>query len=396
MTVLRLSSLPLAELGGVEFHYIDGSFQGGRKTVTHEYPNSDTRYVEDLGRLENIYNINAKTDDNVNNKTRDALIKVLNRSGIITLVHPRYGEKNVVCKGYTASDDITELGVTNFSITLEIASRNILPVTQKKKGFLADQKSKILGENEAAFDAGVDSVKNAKDKFDDFNATVKKAARQVNRLADQVQGIGDSFADFSTSINEIVNSSSRLVQAPSKLAASFRTAFDNLGVAYETSKQLFGVTSSFAGFDERDQVTLGNSARQKSIRNNQDQINNFINVAALATALDAAANIDYETLDELNQTREDIANSFDKLPDNINQDLLDSLNAMRRATNGVLDNIGLSVPRVINIDQVNPLPLHILVYSMYGNLDRLDQIRLLNNFVDTSQVSGSIKLLSNG
>jgi len=61
-----------------------------------------------------------------------------------------------------------------------------------------------------------------------------------------------------------------------------------------------------------------------------------------------------------------------------------------------LDNIALSLPRVINIDQVNPLPLHILVYSMYGNLDRLDQIRLLNNFVDTSQVSGSIKLLSNG
>ncbi len=396
MALFRLSSLPTASLGGVEVNYIDGTFEGGRKTITHEYPNSDTRFVEDQGLLENIYNITFTTDNNTSNRTRDALIKVLNKSGIQTLIHPFYGEKNVVCKGYTVADSPTSIGMTTFSVTLEVASRNVLPVAKKKKGFLADLKSKILGENEAVFDAGVDSVKNAKDKFDDFNASTQKAAREMNRLADRVQGVGDSFSDFATSMNVIIDSSAALVQAPSKLAASFRTAFDNLGVAYETAKELFGVTSSFAGFDERNQVALGNSSRQKSIRNNQDQLNNFINVAALATALDAAANIDYENLDEVNQTRDIISNSFDSLPDNIDQGLRDSLTQMRIASNDVLNEIALSTPRIITIDQANPLPLHVLVYSMYGNLDRLDQIRLLNNFIDTSQVSGSIKLLSDG
>ncbi len=39
------------------------------KLVTHEFPDSDTRNVEDLGKLQKIYNVNALIDITTNKIT---------------------------------------------------------------------------------------------------------------------------------------------------------------------------------------------------------------------------------------------------------------------------------------------------------------------------------------
>ena len=49
MTIFNIAKLPLGSFRGAEFHMQDVSTEGGIKTVTHEYPGSDNRYVEELG-----------------------------------------------------------------------------------------------------------------------------------------------------------------------------------------------------------------------------------------------------------------------------------------------------------------------------------------------------------
>ena len=395
MTIFNTANLPEGQFRDAYFFYQDSSGTGGRKTITHEYPNKKERYVEDNGGLEKKFSLNVFTDDNVSYADRDGLIEALDESGIGTLIHPEFDELQVVCVGYSFNSSIKELGITKFSIEFEIASLNILPTaTNGNKGFLANLKSKILGDNEKAFDAGFKSVKNAKAKFDSGVKTLKRTANKINNVAKQIQGAGDSFADFATSLNQIVASANKLVQAPSILASNLRTAFDNMGVAFNNSKDLFETTKKLFGFNERDQVIVGKSQIQLDIKANQDQINNFVNVAVLATAYDASANIEYTNLQELNQVIDDLENGFNSLGD-IDKGLYDTLVQMKIEATNIFSQLAISLPNIANYEVFNPISLNCLTYKLYGSLDQKETIRLLNNFGDTSKIQGTIKILTN-
>lgn len=395
MTIFNIGKLPFASFKGVDFHYQESSITGGRKTITHEYPDSNDRYVEDLGRLEKSFTITAFIDTNVSFVDRDALIKVLEEEGIGTLIHPEYGEQNVVVVGYTANNDIKTLGITKFDITFRRAERNKLPTTIKgNKGFLANLKSKILGQNEAAFNEKWASVVKAKAKFDSANQTVKKAMREVQNFTRVAQGSTDTISDLTTTLNEIINTSASLVQTPSVLATKLGTAFDNLSVAYNNSSDVVNVVKNMFGFNERDRVAIGTSQLSKDIRGNQDQINNFINASALAVAYDAAANIEYKNLDELNDINTVLENGFNVMPDNLDRNVYNSLIEMRIEINNLFANLAIGLPQVIDYEAKN-ISLNVLVYQLYGSLELKNTIRDLNQFQDTSRINGIIKILSN-
>lgn len=396
MTIFNTARLPDGQFREAFFFYQESSGSGGRKTQTHEYPNKTERYVEDLGGLEKKFTLNVFTDDNVSYSERDDLIKALDEAGVGTLVHPSFGDLEVVVVGYTFTESVKELGITKFTINFEVASQNILPTKiTATKGFLAQLKSDILGDNEKAFDKGWKSVKNAKAKFDSGVKTLKRTANKINNIAKQIQGLGDSFADLTTSLNQIVNSAKKLVQAPSVLASNLRTAFNNLGVAFKNSKDLFNTTKKLFGFNERDQAIVGNSQIQKDIKTNQDQLNNFVNVAVLATAYDASVNIEYNNLQELNQVIADLENGFNQLPDTIDKNLRDALLQMKIEATNIFSELAISLPNVASYNVINPISLNNLIFKLYGSLELKETIRLLNNFGDTSQIQGNIKILTN-
>lgn len=396
MTIFNTARLPDGQFRDAFFFYQESSGSGGRKTQTHEYPNKTERYVEDLGGLEKKFTLNVFTDDNVSYSERDALIKELDKAGVGTLVHPSFGDLEVVVVGYTFAESVKELGITKFTINFEVASQNVLPTkTTATKGRLAQLKSDILGDNEKAFDDGWQSVKNAKAKFDSGVKTLKRTANKINNIAKQIQGAGDSFADAITSLNQIVNSANKLVQAPSVLASNLRTSFDNLGVAFKNSKDLFNTTKKLFGFNESDQAIVGNSQIQKDIKTNQDQLNNFVNVAVLAIAYDASVNIEYNNLQELNQVIADLENGFNQLPDTIDKNLRDALLQMKIEATNIFSQLAISLPNVASYNVINPISLNNLIFKLYGSLELKETIRLLNNFGDTSQIQGNIKILTN-
>lgn len=396
MTIFNTARLPDGQFRDAFFFYQESSGSGGRKTQTHEYPNKTERYVEDLGGLEKKFTLNVFTDDNVSYSERDDLIKELDKAGVGTLVHPSFGDLEVVVVGYTFAESVKELGITKFTINFEVASQNVLPTkTTATKGRLAQLKSDILGDNEKAFDDGWQSVKNAKAKFDSGVKTLKRTANKINNIAKQIQGAGDSFADAITSLNQIVNSANKLVQAPSVLASNLRTSFDNLGVAFKNSKDLFNTTKKLFGFNESDQAIVGNSQIQKDIKTNQDQLNNFVNVAVLATAYDASVNIEYNNLQELNQVIADLENGFNQLPDTIDKNLRDALLQMKIEATNIFSELAISLPNVASYNVINPISLNNLIFKLYGSLELKETIRLLNNFGDTSQIQGNIKILTN-
>jgi len=398
MTIFNIGKLPVGSFRGAEFHLQDISTDGGRQTITHQYPGSSNRYVEDMGGFDQKFIVSVLVDNNVNYDDRDALKIALTTSGSGSLVLPTSSadELQVVAIGYNQIDNINELGISRFTINFEIASLNVLPGGSKaNKGFLSGLKDSILGENKAAFDKTWKSVKDTKSKFDSANKTIKKAMREVDRATRVAQGSLDTISDLTTTINQVVATSANLVQTPAALSTKMKQVFDNLSVAYSSSQDVLDVCKSMFGFNERDQDASGSSQFKQDIKNNQDQVNNLINASALALAYNAAATIDYSNYDELSTVNSDLENGFELLPNNLNRDVYRLMLSMRIELTNIFGTLSIRLPRVITYDVLNPVSLNVLVYDLYGSLDLKNTIRDLNQFVDTSQIQGSIKILSN-
>ena len=88
-----------ASFRGVPFKVEEESAGTGRRVETHEYPNRDKPYTEDLGKVTFRPSITAYVVGDDCFDQRDRLIEALNKPGPGTLVHPTYGELKVCVDG---------------------------------------------------------------------------------------------------------------------------------------------------------------------------------------------------------------------------------------------------------------------------------------------------------
>ena len=109
-----------ASFRGAEFLVPSSSVSGGRKTAVHEYPNRNTRYVEDLGAMPRTFDltgiIHQDKDGEEYFTRRDALLKALEEPGQGTLVHPTFGSVDVAAQPYSLSEEQSALGAATFTM----------------------------------------------------------------------------------------------------------------------------------------------------------------------------------------------------------------------------------------------------------------------------------------
>lgn len=388
MTTFNRKRFREASFKKAKFEFKSSSADGGIKFADFDYPSSK-REIKYLGTRKKDFTIECYTNDSKNFKARDNLIKKLEDKKAGLLKHPLLGNFYCYAISYSCKDSINELGKTDFTIEFrQVDTDNAL--LKKSKGFLESLKSNILGKYEDVFDKAWDNVKNAKEKFDSAVDTLKDVSEKINNVANTISSAGDSFGDFATSINQIIGSANNLVQSPRILASNLKTAFQNLGVAYNSSKDLFNVCKNLFNINEKDRDVIGNSENSIAIRNNQEELNKMVQVYAIATALDACVNIDYENTDEINQVINDIAIDFSEYDVAVKSSLIQ----MRAEAISILYEQAVSLPNVIYYNIDKPKSINLVVYSIYGSLEKKEAIRKLNNIQDSRFVSGQIKILT--
>ena len=87
--------LETASFRGVSFHIESENASFGRRVQTHEFPNRDKPYSEDLGRIALRPNITAYVMGDDCLAQRDRLLDALNKPGPGTLIHPTLGKMTV-------------------------------------------------------------------------------------------------------------------------------------------------------------------------------------------------------------------------------------------------------------------------------------------------------------
>ncbi|HIH8978117.1 TPA: DNA circularization protein [Serratia marcescens] len=282
------SRLQPASFRGVPFSVESDEGTFGRRVQTHEYPNRDKPYTEDLGRATRRFTISAYLigDDYIDQ--RDRLIAAVDTPGPGTLVHPNYGEMAISVDGEVrVSHSNNEGRMCRISFSFVEAGELSFPTSGVATG-------QVLVSSCSALD---DSIGDA---FSSFGLGGLSDFIQSDVL-DQATAMINTVADAFTMVDEGIAAAARLLQGdlsvllmPPSSGMNFVNALQKM---WRAGNRLTGDASDLVTLiDTLSGVTLGHDLAPRGVWNTDSTTTqvvksqqNYVAEAIRTTAISEAA-----------------------------------------------------------------------------------------------------------
>lgn len=436
MTDPYLQRLVQASWRGVVFSVRSEELpSGGRKIALHEFPNSDERFVEDLGEIPPRFTITAFVHGLDWLERAQALENALREAGPGRLVMPTFGAWTVWALPYSKSASQTTVGEIAFQ--LEFAtSRAIAGIIESQPApemvFAAgdDSRAAIGGAFGKIFSAPSDSL--------GFGAMLSDVTSVANETFSAVSTIlnADSLGEMTGAIRSLLGNAGGLLNDPINLALEFFGIDEDAPGLWQIISEGLDTLSSVsalldfaknfgnnfaliqADLDSGAKVSPGtttslwaatttdridrNDAREAIVDSNQ--------LAALVTAYEQAANADYQTVSEVQGIREQLEDVYSEkmqidaqdagsVP--ANAEVREAMAALRVRALAVLDQKSQSAWLTSQVLIGGGLTATSLTYLLYAesitnDLDaRTYQVRQLNQQTNCMAMSGELTVLRN-
>lgn len=418
-----------ASFRNIEFVLDDETTEDGRKIVSHEFVNSDKRFVEDLGRIPIIFSIRGFVHGDGASpgfRERDALKEALNKKGVGRLVHPVYGSVDVVADPYSVSSSMRDAGKFNFRMVFRSLSSDREPFVQPSRGVFGDTISPdqqnllvtppvALSENpnfatqsqlaDIAQDARDVVAQSAEDIFveatdqDYFDKISEIYQQGIDKIRDVTETIEDQ-ALRSLGLTEVT----RLFVDPPGFLSNPEILFPALSSLY---RDLSGAGTFNrwieAGEDFIELFSLGTETKRSDdiSHTNGALISNY-QVNALINCYQSAVTTDFNTVDELEEAEsniealyQDVVNNpiDDSVMTNVNfPDLKLLLQEIRSTATIIFSQKEQNVFKVVTFDSKRRSFLQ-TTYDLYGNLDNLTVIANLNQSINASTPKTPIQVV---
>lgn len=399
-TLFNYSQLQEGSFRGVPFFMEnDGTTTGGRKNITHEYPNTDKRFVEDLGLLRKTFAIVVMVDTTTTFANRDELIEALEKEGAGELIHPFYGSRRVFNKGYSV---VNRYGIAVFNITFETVNNNVLPSPERSNTSLVENQknstrsivSGVLGD---VFDVTVGGFK----VFEKGVGKVNSSTEVMLDAANSVLNTTNELGNFQNLIFDTQDNLITLAKTPSLLASRYEILFENFELVPQRGKDLFDMVRNLFDFGDDDTDTKTDTQIQRQIKTNNEVVNNLIKANALAIGYNTAINLNYRNEEELLDVQNILETQYESIIDELDFSTANSIQALRSNALVIFNRLEKSVPKIFTIDVNTYKNIHQIVYNYYGNFAnsdeyerRVDDIIDLNGITNPSKIRGTIKLLT--
>lgn len=381
---------------GVPFLIEKSDTRSGRKTVTHEFPNSDSRFVEDLGQLRSVFTITGWISGDFYFGLRNELIRALDTPGIGILVHPFLGLREVTSTTYRVEEKTNSLGIAIFTMTFEESQPNKAPLALINTS--AEIAQDIIALMSSLSDNTSSEFSVSKNSSINFNSALKK----INSCSDLFteatkQYVNDEefINNFSDILLKYKENSILLVSDPSDLGASNSDLFNGANELASTSLEGFELMTRFFDYgdddDPIDPITISRSQRLK----NNEIFNIQIQGSALALAYENAIVDTYLTVQQIEDTITILEDQYFKLSRNdfIEPVLLDEITTLRSRVIAFFKKLELTTYKLSTITTFTT-PITILTYQYYGSLDLVDTLIGLNSIHDVSFTEGELQVLT--
>lgn len=385
-----------ASFRGVPFKVDSHDTQGGRRTVTHEFPMRDKPFVEDMGRRAKEFSVDAYVVGNDYMQQRDAIMRACDEAGSAELVHPYLGALKVVCTGWSLRESKTEGRMARFSLSF---------VESGEADFPSDSVDAIAQADAAAGVAEQVSIGAFGDTFSidalpdftiaDAQAILTSAAGQITSVARSVTSIGSGTIGYVSTVNTFVGSLTTLMRSPVLLAGNFFGLVGGLGSLFDSPRSaLKGLFKLFDFGSDQKPISVTTSTRQ-SQQANRTSINGLVRQAAVIEASRIAPTAEYETTEDAQAVRDAIAAQLDSImEDPATSDVL--FGALQQVRTAVIRGVppeAESLPNLVTVTPHATVPSLVLAHDIYGDAARETEIVIRNSIKYPGFVPAAVPLL---
>lgn len=408
--------LKTAKYKGVEFLFTDMPTTGGNRLIKYNFPGSDKQAIERQGKMPRSYTLTAVIPHEDYYQQRDNLLRVLEDGEAGVLTHPTFGDvENVINGKYTLTEKLTEIGRAEIVIQFEV--NDALGVPQQS-GNLASQVLELNSNLTDQLDLDLlnDYSVNLK-----FSGNFADALENINNIADSMDFISEfaeplvqNISDFRSTVNAFRGAIGNLIQTPADLAGEISGLFEDVNNLFETPDVVFGAFKSLFTFGDNDPDIRTNTVGRIQRAENRGVLRARIKTQSLGYAYLSAAQITYNTTDDLDEVQQILENQYISIRENnqlINSDQtiqtnqlvnngsllsnesLEILDRLRTQVQKTLDNVRVNTRTTINIE-TRLKPLSVLVYEYYGSTELVETIASLNNINQNAFVEGEIRILT--
>lgn len=392
-----------------------GQLRDGRKTITHEFVNSNDRFVEDVGSFPAKFTVSAIIHGSDAIQQRDDFRALLNVPGPGVLIHPSYGRQVVTVEGqYTVSDSDVELGQFIFEITFAIDSGPVFPRQQQDTTSTVatselEARARVLQRITDQWNIPLSQVSNANaaDKLTEYSTRIEKIFSAIVEDPSEIIRITNRVKDAAAA-------SVRTGQGVSSAVGDILVSLDLIPV--ETLSTLNGI-KDFLDFGSDDQPInnpAGLSTDQSSRQLNQGLFNSAIRSTSLVKAFTTSTLVDFQIASRLDANRSELAAASRSIINTIRATgvQFDAASARgvqintsrdREAVNAILDTRS-SAEKILSRNEENlfrlsrvEIPLtsaRLLSYALFENDSETAILSDLNRSQKPSNLSGELQAIT--
>lgn len=203
---------------GVAFRSQANERSGGRRVQTHEFPQRDQPYGEDLGRRARGFNLEVFVAGADYMTQRDRLIDALEAAGAGQLVHPWDGPMSVTVPSFSVRDSTEDGGIAFFSIECVEAGQAVAtPVAPDTYALVETSADAAIAAAPERFEQRFDVAGYASFVEDAAVDLVDNAARAATLAGGLQGGAGQALRAFQAGLTLLPTSARVLVRSPLSL-----------------------------------------------------------------------------------------------------------------------------------------------------------------------------------
>lgn len=378
--------LKQASFRNVKFETEHHSIGGGRRVASHEYPNRDVPYVEDMGAKQRTFSLNAFVIGSDYMDRRDALIRVLEMKGPGLLVHPYLGSITVMVDTYSMEETSSEGGMARFSIDF-IQSEAIRypeqvsnPATEiSKNGQTVIAKNAVIADKNISTAGPSVVLENAVSDINAIASKLKDEGKNISRtkstLIVGISGKINDIDEYLKEANRLANNAYAYANQPATLVYQISNVVSRIPNIVDTALNAFRAYTRMFGyvFDYFDAQSWIGTASGLASMNNAAYIRNMTLSSILSYAAQSALNIEYETNAQAYGVRTSLSDMFDKLLNIVDDDsLYESIADLKNSTVKSIPPEGVRLQDIVNVSINEPIPSLVFVNDQYGDIDNED------------------------
>ncbi|MDH7971788.1 DNA circularization N-terminal domain-containing protein [Sphingomonas sp. AR_OL41] len=343
---------------------------GGRRLVSHEFPQANTPVLEDLGKKAGSFSITCHIIGDAYPADADALRDALLKDGVGTLIHPWYGSMQVGVDTYSRTDSAgADGGTAVFSITFLESGLPAVPAPTADTGAIAKDAANRAGETAKAQLASKFSVPGATAFVEDAaNKLISGAAIATSVQVALLGGGGPALRAIQSGLGALgAGDLARDVLGLGAATVNLMQAVSAIG----SPLSRIGAFTALLGFGSDLAPIDGTTPARDLQRDNQAAYVQLVNLAASAELVRAIADSDFASYQDATAIRDSAADALDQLA--LRQaDLGDDAGAeaydeLRRAMIADVTARGGSLARLQTYLSLITEPALVLAYRIYGN-----------------------------